>query len=126
MRFDQTKPIYLQIIELIYDLILQKKWKEESRIPAIREFSAQLEVNPNTVAKAYNECLELGIFYNKRGIGYFLSKDSYEKILKIKREEFFKEKVPNLIKNLSNLGISIEEFISYINLSYIKGEENEK
>ncbi|MCR4421640.1 MAG: GntR family transcriptional regulator [Exilispira sp.] len=115
MRFDETKPIYLQIIELIFDLILQKKWKEEERIPSIRELASDIEVNPNTVAKAYSECLDLGVIYNKRGIGYFLSKDSYSKILLIKKEEFIKNEVPNIVKKMKILSISLDELITFIN-----------
>ncbi|HPC38349.1 MAG TPA: GntR family transcriptional regulator [Exilispira sp.] len=120
MRFDETKPIYLQIIDLIFDLILQKRWEEDSRIPSIRELAFELEVNPNTVAKAYNECLDLGVIYNKRGIGYFLSKDSYDKILNIKKEEFIKNEVPNLAKKMRMLNLSIDDLISYINQANIE------
>ncbi|MEJ5272852.1 MAG: GntR family transcriptional regulator [Spirochaetota bacterium] len=120
MRFDETKPIYLQIIDLIFDLILQKRWEEDSRIPSIRELAFELEVNPNTVAKAYNECLDLGVIYNKRGIGYFLSKDSYDKILNIKKEEFIKNEVPNLAKKMRMLKLSIDDLISYINKANIE------
>jgi DNA-binding transcriptional regulator YhcF (GntR family) len=128
MRFDETKPIYLQIIELIFDLILQKKWKEEERIPSIRELAFDLEVNPNTVAKAFSECLDLGVIYNKRGIGYFLSKDSYNKILKIKKEEFIKNEIPDIIKKMKILSITVDELISFINEENLKNNsiENEK
>lgn len=114
MKFENTKPIYLQILDLIFDLILKKSWVEEERIPAIRELAFDLEVNPNTVAKAYNECVDLGIIYIKRGIGYFLCKDSYSKILELKREEFIKNEIPKISRQISILNISINEFLSYL------------
>jgi len=112
MKFDSTKPIYLQIIDIIFELILEKKWIEESRIPAIRELALELEVNPNTIAKAYNECVDFGIIYNKRGIGYFLDKDARKKILELKKKEFIENEIPQLIKKLNILNISLNDFFN--------------
>ncbi len=127
MKFDNTKPIYLQIIDLIFEKILQKKWESDARIPAIRDFSLELEVNPNTVAKAYIECLNLGIIYNKRGVGYFLYKDAYTKTLEIKKKIFLEDEIPQIIKKLNMLNISIDEFILFlIKNSNYKGDKDEK
>ena len=73
MEFDQHKPIYLQIADAICERILTGQWPEGDRIPSVRECGVSLEVNPNTVARSYDELSTEGIIHNKRGIGYFVS-----------------------------------------------------
>lgn len=114
MKFEETKPIYLQIIDLIFELILQKKWKEDERIPSIRDLASQLEVNPNTVAKAYSECEVLGIISNQRGKGYFLNSNAYSLTLEHRKMEFIKYNIPKILKELKMLNISFDEFLKYI------------
>lgn len=114
MKFDESKPIYLQIIELIFELILKKKWEEDSRIPSIRELASELEVNPNTIAKAYTECENIGIIYNLRGKGYFLDKDAYAKVLEYKKNLFIKNDIPKILKELNILNISFNEFVNLL------------
>ena len=76
MEFDQHKPIYLQIADAICERILTGQWPEGDRIPSVRECGVSLEVNPNTVARSYDELSSEGIIHNKRGIGYFVRRYS--------------------------------------------------
>ena len=54
MDFKETQAIYLQIVDLVCDHIVTGKWKAQERIPSVRELGVQLEVNPNTVMRAYD------------------------------------------------------------------------
>ena len=51
MNFKENKTIYFQIAERICDLILLGEYKEEERIPSVREYAALVEVNFNTVMR---------------------------------------------------------------------------
>ena len=53
MEFKDHQAIYLQIAESVCEKILHGEWKEEDRIPSVRELGATLGVNPNTVATTY-------------------------------------------------------------------------
>lgn len=95
---------------------MQKTWKEEERIPSVRELSSMLEVNANTVMRAYESLQEDAIVYNQRGIGYFVSPNAGAKINKLFRKEFFEEDLPQIFEKMKLLGISIEEIsAAYIN-----------
>lgn len=48
-----TIPVYEQIIEQIQQGVLSGKLKTGSPLPSIRQLADDLEINPNTVAKAY-------------------------------------------------------------------------
>ena len=53
MDFKNQKPIYLQIAESICDNILAGKYRENEKLPSVREFAAEVEVNVNTVARSF-------------------------------------------------------------------------
>lgn len=88
MEFDSNRPIYLQILDAICDQILDGTLQPDGRIPSVRDYGAQLGVNPNTIMRSYEKLTNDGIIYNKRGLGYFISADAREKVLSIKRKEF--------------------------------------
>ena len=71
MDFNADKPIFLQIADSVCDRILSGELNGEDRIPSVREFGADIGVNPNTVMRTYEKLTADGIIYNKRGIGYF-------------------------------------------------------
>ena len=73
MIFSNDKAIYVQIAERLSDEILAGKYKEDERIPSVREYAVLLEVNANTTVKAYDLLATDEIIYNKRGLGYFVS-----------------------------------------------------
>jgi len=105
MDFHSEKPIYLQIADTLCDSILDGKLKAEDRIPSVREYGAEIGVNPNTVMRVYEKLTADEIIYNKRGIGYFVSSDAREKILKAQREEFLAKEVPAIKRRLELLGL---------------------
>ena len=110
MDFNADKPIFRQIADTICDRILSGELKGEDRIPSVREYGADIGVNPNTMMRSY-ECLTAdGIIYNKRGIGYFVTEDAREQILKAQRKEFMEKDVPAIKQRLLLLGLSAEIF----------------
>ena len=71
MNFKESKAIYLQIADRICDEVLLGQYREEERIPSVREYAAVVEVNANTVMRSYDYLQSQEVIYNKRGIGYF-------------------------------------------------------
>ena len=109
MDFDDSKPIYLQIVDFFHENILMRRWQEEERIPSVREVAVMVEVNPNTAIRAFNHLQDLNVIYNKRGIGYFVAKDGYGKVLEIKRNEFREVVLPDVFKKMRMLDVTFEE-----------------
>ncbi|MCQ2204404.1 MAG: GntR family transcriptional regulator [Bacteroidales bacterium] len=112
MEFNDTKTIYLQIAERICDQILSGVYKENERIPSVRETGASLEVNPNTVVRSYDYLQTNNILFNKRGIGYFVSAGASDIILDMRRSVFMSDTLPQLFDEMDKLGISIDEVSS--------------
>jgi DNA-binding transcriptional regulator YhcF (GntR family) len=109
MIFSNDKAIYIQIADRLCDEILADKYKDDDRIPSVREYAVLLEVNTNTAVKAYDELARANIIYNKRGLGYFVTPGAKKQILKERKQEFMKERLPELFRQMRLLGIGIEE-----------------
>ena len=91
------------------DEILSGVYKDDDRIPSVREYAVLLEVNTNTAVKAYDELSRANIIYNKRGLGYFVTPGAKKQILKERKREFMKERLPELFRQMQLLGITLED-----------------
>jgi len=109
MDFKDTKAIYLQIADYVCEQILLQRWKENDRILSVRELGVALEVNPNTVLRAYDFLQNKEIILNKRGIGYFVADNAIVQVKQYKRHQFIETDLPELIKTMQLLNMSFEE-----------------
>ena len=111
MEFDSNKAIYLQIADNICERIISGEMPEGERIPSVREWGAVIGVNPNTVARSYEILTDSGVIFNKRGIGYFVSDNAIENILREQRREFIARDLPAFIRKANLLGLNLKEYI---------------
>ncbi|MCM1077078.1 MAG: GntR family transcriptional regulator [Bacteroides sp.] len=106
---ENNKAIYLQIADKICDNVLTGQLTEGARIPSVREYAASLEVNANTVMRSYEHLERLGVIFNRRGIGFFISDSARETIIGARRETFLNGEIGYFFHQLMLLGISPEE-----------------
>ena len=109
MEFNSNKSIYLQICDAFYERILSGELGSDARIPSVREYGAEIGVNPNTVMRSYEKLTNEGVIYNRRGIGYFISRDALAIVLQTMRDNFINNEFPQIIRKMELLGISIED-----------------
>jgi GntR family transcriptional regulator len=109
MDFRDNPAIYIQIAEYVCEQILLKKWKLGDRIISIREMAESIEVNPNTVQRAYDFLQQKEIITNKRGVGYFTEANAMERILAFRREQFLEHELPVFLRSLYLLRIDVKE-----------------
>lgn len=111
MDFKENKAIYLQIAERLSHEILLDKYPEEERIPSVREYAAEMEVNVNTTMRSYEYLQQMEIIFNKRGIGYFVSAGAKERIYKSQKESFIKDHLYDFFNQIYLLDIPIEKIV---------------
>lgn len=109
MEFKENPAIYIQIAEYVCEQILLKKWKLGDKIISIRDLAVKMEVNPNTVQRAYDFLQQRDIITNKRGIGYFIEDDAMDRILNFRREQFMENELPVFMRNIFLLKIDFKE-----------------
>ena len=125
MEFSDKNAIYLQIVEYAMDQILTGGWKTEEKIPSVRELAAVIQVNPNTVMRAYDHLQQMEIIVNKRGIGTFVASDAEDRIRSSRRENFLSNDLPGMFRRMDMLNIGMDELErEYRN--YLKALKHEK
>lgn len=112
MQFQNKGPaIYLQIADYLLEKILSGEWKEEEKIPSVRDTAVALEVNPNTAMRSYDLLKQHDIIIDKRGVGYFVCKGGQQTALKFRQHEFFTNEAPVLFRLLQMLQLTPEDLI---------------
>ena len=109
MEFNGNKSIYLQICDEICERILSGELGPDMRIMSVREYGAEIGVNPNTVMRSYEKLTNEGIIYNRRGIGYFIGQNARDIVLKAMKKDFMENELPQIIKKMALLGIKAED-----------------
>ena len=67
------RPVYQQIIDQVKrDIAIGRLGKDE-RLPTVRQLARQLAINPNTIAKAYQQMEREGIITTRPGSGAFVA-----------------------------------------------------
>ena len=74
--YQDSRPIYEQIVEKYQTLIIKGVLAPDEQIPSVRQTAADLSINPNTIQKAYAILEAEGYIYTVRGRGNFVSGDS--------------------------------------------------
>ena len=110
MDFRKQQPIYMKIADVILEDILEKKLVEGDKIPSVREMAVSVQVNPNTVQRSYQWLQNKEIILQKRGIGFYITDFAFGKTLKIKKQEFISNILPETVKQMKLLGVSLEEY----------------
>lgn len=113
MEFGDSNAIYLQIADQVCENILLEKWRPGDRIPSVREMAVSIEVNPNTVLRTFTYLQEKGIIFNKRGIGYFVSEDGFQKTRALRKENFINHELPGFFKAMGLLKLTVEDVNTY-------------
>lgn len=120
MDFKENKAIYLQIADYIGDNILSGKLAAEERVPSVREMAAEIEVNPNTVARTYELLQQQGVIYTRRGLGYFVTPQAREAIMQERRNALMQGELDYFLNRLSAVGIKPDE-LKQLYENYVKG-----
>ncbi|MGV3290791.1 GntR family transcriptional regulator [Bacillus wiedmannii] len=120
-EFSPNISIYVQVMEYIKKEIVTGRLAPGKKIPAVRELAGELQVNPNTIQRTFQELEREGIAETRRGTGRFVTMNE-EKITEL-RKEMAKELLDNFINGMNNLGFMEEEVLSILHSSLEKKKE---
>ena len=116
LNFSSGVPIYKQIVQLLSGKILSGALPPGEKIPSIRDVTAELNVNPNTVAKAYRELELAGLIETRRGMGCFVSQrpDSRLQLSEEEKLSRLDELYAALVTSAGMLGITEQDAAAYL------------
>jgi len=101
-------PYYKQIIQQVQMAVADGRLKRGSQLPTVRGLAVDIQVNPNTVARAYNELEIRGIVNTQQGTGTFIS-DKKISLSQIEREQVLSRICKDFYTKLNSYGLSIDE-----------------
>jgi lexA DNA binding domain len=116
--FDNTKPIYLQIMEKIKLQIVSHELEPNQQLPTVRDLASEAGVNPNTIQRALSDLEREGFVYSKRTTGRFVTED-LDLILQ-SRKQLSEEQLQHFVSCMLQFGYQKEELPNVLS-DYIKG-----
>jgi GntR family transcriptional regulator len=112
--FDERTPIYRQIAEQIKASVLAGTLAADEQIMSTNQYAAFYRINPATAAKAFQQLVEEGVLYKRRGIGMFVSADARDALRKRHRQRFFADVVEPMLAEAKAIGVPIAEIIAHM------------
>jgi DNA-binding transcriptional regulator YhcF (GntR family) len=106
-------PIYLQIVNQVKYLVASGRLAPGEELPAIRVLALQLQVNPNTIARAYRELELAGVVEKRRTAGTYVS-DAGSRLARRERLKIITERIDALLAEARTLGIGADEVIELL------------
>lgn len=112
-------PFYRQLIQQVELGISRGTLQAGYRLPTIRALAIDLKINPNTIAKAYNEMELKGLVVTQVGSGTYVSNQKVS-LDEIEQQKKIDELCARFIAGGKMFGLSKEELITV--LTNYKGE----
>jgi GntR family transcriptional regulator len=105
-------PVYRQIIKQIENAVISGRMAVGDKLPTIRSLAVSLKINPNTIAKAYNELEIRGILQTQVGSGTYISDKKPQ--IPDERKVKLRETVEKFLQEAAALGAQKKEIIKLI------------
>ncbi|GHV76246.1 putative HTH-type transcriptional regulator YhcF [Spirochaetia bacterium] len=105
-------PVYRQIINQIENAVVSGRMAVGDRLPTIRSLAVSLKINPNTIAKAYNELEIRGIVQTQVGSGTYIADKKPD--VADARQKRLREAAERFLQEAGELGAGREELIKLL------------
>lgn len=115
-NLEDNMPIYMQIMNRIRDAIASGELAAGDKVPSVREFASEFEVNPNTMQRALMELEREGILVSERAIGRFVTDDRSR--IDAMRREAGSRAADAFIRQMADIGFSEEEMLDFFRERY--------
>jgi len=118
IKFNDEKPIFMQIAVMLENAIFCGAYVEEDQIPSITELAVAYNINPATALKGINMLVDEGLLYKKRGLGMFVAAGASAKIHQKRKNSFYANYIRPMIKEARQLGINGDSLSAMIERGY--------
>ncbi len=110
MEIDESRPIWLQLVDEFRRRVAVGTWPTGSKIPSVRELALEVGVNPNTVQRALAETDRLGLTVPIRTSGRYVTEDG--SVVARVRSELAETTIDGFITVVAGLGMGLDEALS--------------
>jgi GntR family transcriptional regulator len=106
-------PFHRQIVDQIRYGIASDRLMPGEQLPTVRELAVYLQINPNTVRKAYSELEILGILDTQQGTGTFVSHRQVE-IGEDEKQRMLRQICDELVARGNQYGFTVREIVTHM------------
>ena len=108
VRPESPVPIYEQIVTQVVFAVAGGDLGPGDLVPSVRDLAAELVINPNTVARAYQELERLGVVESRRGLGMAVTAEA-PKRCRDRRKESVRERIREAVREAVAAGLSSDD-----------------
>lgn len=105
--------IYLQLVRQVKFAIAAGTIRPGQLLPSVRALSNQVALNPNTVARAFNQLQSDGVIETLRGRGMVV-RDTAVEICRKERESVLNERIGGVLSEAWNAGLTKRQIKSFV------------
>jgi GntR family transcriptional regulator len=106
-------PFHRQIVDQIRYGIASDRLMPGEQLPTVRALAVHLQVNPNTIRKAYSELEILGILDTQQGTGTFVSNQQVE-IDADEKKRMLQQICDELVARGNQYGFTLKEIVTHM------------
>ncbi len=106
-------PVYLQIESQVKHVVAAAALKEGDALPSVRKLATELRVNPNTVARAYQNLEREGVIRTVPGGGTYVA-DSHPGLLKSEKLRRLRPLARQLAVESTQLRVNPDETLKLV------------
>jgi GntR family transcriptional regulator len=103
-------PVYRQIMDQVRGGIASGALAAGDQLPTVRQLAVDLEINPNTVVRAYRELEFGGLLETHQGTGTFISTQKMKRA-DAQREKQLAQIVGDCVSRAGAAGFTVDELI---------------
>ena len=117
------RPMYLQIMEQIKQLIAVGDWHPGAKVPSIRELAIATQVSVITVKRAYQELEHEGVLMTQAGVGSFVAQndDLGDQIMQTEIDKH----LTSALEHAKSFGVTTEALVARLQQLAKDGADNE-
>jgi GntR family transcriptional regulator len=123
---DSAVPIYLQIVHAVKHQVATGRLKPGEQLPTVRELATALRINPNTVARAYDQLDGDSVISTQQGRGTFVRERPDHAHLSRIRQDQLKSMMDGVIGKALSMGYSVEELTEAFRAQLDQWTRNQK
>jgi len=106
-------PIYIQIMDQIRQMVTNGDLKPGDQLPTVRELAIDLQVNWNTIARAYRLLDEAGLISTQRGRGTFIWEVPSDETTRRLHQQTLEGLTRHYLAEAARLGVSPQEVVRF-------------
>jgi GntR family transcriptional regulator len=120
-------PFHRQIVDQIRYGIASGRLLPGEQLPTVRDLAVQLQVNPNTVRKAYSDLELLGILNTQQGTGTFVGDQPVE-IADTEKQRMLEQICDELVARGHQYNLTLRDIVEHLQgrLNYGTEEEDRR